>query len=418
MNQSSSPPKAKKRILFLTPQFPYPPNQGTTIRNYNLIRRVARYHDVDLCTFATTEEMETWRDTPVAQFCRRVYMVPMPGPRSLWARLWSTLFSPWPDMALRLASSAMHDRVRALLAENAYDVVQVEGIEMARYAVGWAGDGKPLRRIFDDHNVEYLLQKRAFWTDLRRPGRWSGALYSLWQWRKLRRYEAAVGRQHDAILAVSAADGDVLAQLLPGRRLQVVPNGVDLTFYADFATAEGERAVRMPAQSVVFTGKMDYRPKVDGVLWFVHRVWPLIRSAHPEAQFFIVGQKPHPRLTTLTNVPGTIITGWVPDVRPYIAGATVYVVPLRVGGGTRLKVLEAMAMRRAIVATPLGAEGYPVRHGQELHLAASAADFAAAVADLLDHPEARRRLGEAGFRFVAERYDWERIVQRLLPLYE
>ncbi len=417
MNQQLPLPKVKKRILFLTPQFPFPPNQGTTIRNYNLIRRVAHYHEVDLCTFATADDLKMLPSTPVTQFCRHVYTVPMPSTRSVFPRLRSTCLSPWPDMALRLASPAMHHCLQTLFAEQRYDIVQVEGIEMAPYTADIHGAGQPVLRIFDDHNVEFLLQKRAFLTDLRRMSRWPGALYSLLQWQKLRRYEASVGRQHDIVLAVSAADGDELAKIFPSRRVQVIPNGVDLSFYADYVLDKDEQAVYIPAQSIVFTGKMDYRPNVDGVLWFVNSVWPLVRADQPEAQFYIVGQKPHPRLLPLAKVPGIVITGRVPDVRPYIAGAAVYVVPLRVGGGTRLKVLEAMAMHRAVVATPLGAEGYPVRHREELRLAASAADFAAAVSDLLDHPEARKRLGANGFRFVSERYGWDRIVQQLLPLY-
>lgn len=407
---------SRKHILFLTPQFPYPPNQGTTIRNFNLIKRVARDYHVDLCTFANAEEAATLATTPIATACRHVHTVPLPQPRPLKIRLWTTLSSPWPDMALRLASPAMHDCLHHLMTENRYDIVQIEGIEMAHYAFDLPR-GNAIW-VFDDHNAEYLLQKRAFLTDIRRPERLPAAIYSLIQWRKLRRYEQQVCKRHDRVIAVSEADKAALQHISPNKPICVIPNGVDIAYYGQYRLESALKAPHLPTLSLVFTGKMDYRPNVDGVLWFVKRVWPAIRAKHPRAQFYIVGQKPHRRLSELSNVSGVFVTGKVLDVRPYIAGATVYVVPLRIGGGTRLKVMEAMAMRKAIIATPLGAEGFPVAENQQLRLASSPRAFANAVIDLIERPEERQRLGENGYRFVVEQYDWNQIVRRLLSIYE
>jgi len=267
--------------------------------------------------------------------------------------------------------------------------------------------------IFDDFNCEFLLQKRAFLTDLRHPARWHGALYSLVQWRRLRWYEAEICRRADCVIAVSEADAAALRSLVLDLRPTVVPNGVDVSAYDPrIPPAPG-----MGKNALVFTGKMDFRPNVDAVLWFAEEVLPRIRGQVPDARFWVVGQRPHPRLAALRKDPAITLTGYVEDTRPYIAGATVYVAPLRIGGGTRLKLLEAMAMERAVVSTRLGAEGYEVRDGRELLLADDAEAFAAAVVSLLRDPARRTTIGRAARRFVEDHYDWSVLAPRVEALY-
>jgi glycosyltransferase involved in cell wall biosynthesis len=162
---------------------------------------------------------------------------------------------------------------------------------------------------------------------------------------------------------------------------------------------------------------MDFRPNVDAVLWFWKEVWPRVQAEVPDVRFTIVGQRPHRRLEPLREDRSVTLTGWVQDVRPYIADATVYVAPLRMGGGTRLKLLEAMAMRKAVVATSLGAEGYPITDERELILADTPAGFAQAVVALLNSPTRRARLGQSARTFVEQRYDWRVIVPRMEQMY-
>jgi glycosyltransferase involved in cell wall biosynthesis len=169
---------------------------------------------------------------------------------------------------------------------------------------------------------------------------------------------------------------------------------------------------------LVFVGKMDFRPNIDGVLWFAQEVLPLIRQQAPAVRFWVVGKDPHPRLKPLAEDPAIELTGWVEDVRPYIAGAAVYVVPLRIGGGTRLKVLEAMAMEKAIVSTTLGCEGFNLVPDQELVTADTPGDLAAAVLALLRDPDRRDRLGRAARRFAGSRYDWRIVVPQLERAFE
>jgi glycosyltransferase involved in cell wall biosynthesis len=296
--------------------------------------------------------------------------------------------------------------------------VQIEGIELAPYLdvidEAWPTSERADRPlvVFDDHNCEYLLQERTFLTDLYSPTRWPAAAYSFVQWRRLRRYEAQVCRRADRVLAVSQADARALRTLVPGLDVTVVPNGIDTRVYQP-ATVGPEAASR----SIVFTGTMDFRPNVDAVLWFAKEVWPLIRVEVSDVSFYVVGQRPHRRLDALREDQGVTLTGWVEDVRPYIADAAVYVAPLRMGGGTRLKLLEAMAMGKPVVATSLGAEGYPITDGRELILADSPAAFAQAVVSLLNSPARRVELGQTARAFVERRYDWRVIVPYIEQVY-
>lgn len=416
------------RILFLTPQLPYPPWQGTTIRNFNLIAQLGARHEVHLLTFVEGER-QLAEAIPLRERCASIRAVVAPQ-RRLAVRLRDLLLTPHPDMTLRLRSTNFQRALGEFVSRHAFDVIQVEGIELAQYALWLRGHpspglpplppplsaGCPPLLVFDDHNAEYVLQQRAFETDLRRPGRWIGAAYSFVQWRRLRRYEARVCRAADRVVAVSGADRDALRALAPGLNAAVVPNAVDVAHYTGYQPDPAELP-SMGDQALVFVGKMDFRPNVDAVLWFADDIWPLIRREVPNARLYIVGLKPHRRLRPLADRPGISITGGVPDVRAYLAPAAVVVVPLRMGGGTRFKALEAMAMRKAVVSTAVGAEGLGATPGRELLVADAPADFAQTAVALLRDPARRAALGQAACEFVAARFDWATIVPRLEAVY-
>jgi sugar transferase (PEP-CTERM/EpsH1 system associated) len=399
------------KILFLTPQLPYPPQKGTALRNWGLISGLAARHEVAALSFLDPAQSPEPADL-LTSTCR--IEVVNPPPRTLRDRLRDMLTTRQPDMALRLASDAYARRLADWLARESFGVVHVEGIELAPYlGVIEAARPRPLV-VFDDHNCEYLLQQRVFLTDLRTPARWPGAAYSFVQWRRLRRYEAQVCRRADRVLAVSEADAAALQRLVPGLDVVVIPNGIDTRVYRpEIPNAK----TQIPKEKLVFTGTMDFRPNVDAVLWFAREVLPRIQKEVPEVSFVIVGQRPHRRLDVLRDDPAVTLTGLVEDTRPYIADAAVYVVPLRMGGGTRFKLLEAMAMGRPVVSTRLGAEGFPVTHGRELLLADTPADFATAVTALVRSRERRAELVRAGRAFVERRYDWRAIVPRVEAVY-
>ena len=418
---SSRSPDLSYALLVLTSQLPYPPHQGATIRSYNLIRQLARNAHIDLLSFVNNRE-ELAGAGPLRELCRRLDVEPTPR-RSLVQRALTTLFSPQPDMALRVAAPAFHAKLDSYLHGGNYDAILCISIEMGPYlehAASWrqtlpAGATRP-RLIFDDLNAEYLLQQRAFETDRRQlnhPRRWAGAFYSLIQWQKLRRFEARLCRLADDVVAVSEADALALQRIAPGVRVTVVPNGVDLERYQS-APATFDCCA---SPSLIFTGTMDFRPNVDAVIWFADEVLPLIRREAPEVTFVVVGRDPHPSVCALQDRAGIVVTGAVPDDLPYFRDATVYVVPLRVGGGTRLKVLAAMAMEKGIVSTSLGCEGLGVEHGREVLIADTPADFAVQTLALLKDPARRESLGRAARQFVAARYGWPALAPRLERLY-
>jgi sugar transferase (PEP-CTERM/EpsH1 system associated) len=403
---------ARRRILFLTPQLPYPPEQGTAIRNYNLIQQVARRHDVALLSFTERPDALPGR---LADLCHPLRVVPAPA-RSMRARLRTLLTTREPDMAHRLRSEAFASELRTLLTHETFDIVQVEGLELAPYALmilDWFAEGAP-RIILDDHNAEYVLQRRAFATDARTPRRWPSALYSLVQWRRLERFEGQTCRKVGAVVSVSEADAQALRRWVAIQDLLVVPNGVDVQLYRP---GLGD-SIPLHHPALVFTGKMDFRPNVDAVLWFHSQVWPRVRQAVPDAHWYVVGKNPHARLAPLRADDAITVTGYVEDILPYFGGADVYIVPLRIGGGTRLKVLEALAAGLPIVSTSLGCEGLGIQTGQHALLADSAEEFAQALITLLGDTARRHALGQAARRFALEHYDWAALAPRLEALYE
>jgi sugar transferase (PEP-CTERM/EpsH1 system associated) len=397
------------RLLLLTPQRPYPPHQGTTLRNFNLIKELSQRHTVSVLTFLEPDQSPV-DPGPLPDMCEWVETLPVPR-RSTDLRLRQMLTTARPDMSLRLWSPQLAARLAARLAEEPFEVVEIEGIEMAPYlSIIEVAQPRPLI-VYDAHNAEWILQKRAFEADIKNPARWPAAAYSWVQWHRLRRYEADLLRRVDYTIAMSAPDEAALRQVAPDAPIIIIPNGVDLTAYGHFTGQP------IP-YDLLFTGKMDFRPNVDAMLWFGRRVWPLILARRPGTTWAIVGQRPHPRLDGLRHLPGLTITGAVPDVRPFLAGATVYIAPLRVGGGTRLKLVEAMAMGKPIVATTVGAEGFPIVNGQELVLADTPETFANEVLDLLDNPARGEQLAAAGQAFARANYGWDSLVPQLERVYK
>jgi glycosyltransferase involved in cell wall biosynthesis len=298
----------------------------------------------------------------------------------------------------------------------------VEGIELAQYGMEVAGrkQGRQPALVFDNHNCEYLLQQRNAANDLRLPLRWPAAAYSIVQWQKLRRYETMILNSADATVAVSEADQQAMQRIAPAASITVVSNGIDLDAYQP-GVPSLDTYINAGKPMLVFTGKMDYRPNIDAALWFARQVLPLVVAQEPGACLQLVGMNPHARLDNLRNNPNVEITGAVADTRPYIGAAAVYVIPMRIGGGTRFKALEAMASGKAIVSTSLGIEGIPVRSEREMLLADTPEAFASAIlrliTDLRTGASLQKQLGMQARRFVEQHYGWPTIIPQLDKVY-
>ncbi|MGQ9904392.1 MAG: glycosyltransferase [Anaerolineae bacterium] len=409
------------RLLFLTPQLPFPPRQGTALRNWGLISGLASRHEVWLLSFdesLAAGETRALADMPaeVRQVCAEARALPVPR-RTTRQRLRTLLTSSLPDMAWRLWSPAFAAWFEQWTRAQTFDIIQIEGIELARYVLQSSIVHRQSSIVFDDHNCEHLLQRRAFEADLRNPRRWHAAAYSFVNWQRLIEFERRIARAAHATLCVSPQDAEAIGRLGLDIRPQVIFNGIDVESYNASITGQ-EAPAQTSGPTLVFTGKMDFRWNVDAALWFAGDVLPLVRRHVPDAQFMIVGQTPHPRLDPLRANPHITLTGAVADTRPFIQQADVYVAPLLVGSGTRFKLLEAMAMQRAIVTTSRGCEGFEVTSGHELIIADTAEEFARAVVALLRDPARRAEMGRRARDFVAARYDWRAIIPRLESVYE
>lgn len=388
------------RILFVTPQLPHPTQGGAAIRNWHLIRAARDAgHDACVVTFGASNERPCLENTTI---------VAAPQPRRVPHRVRDMIFRREPDLALRLGADALAERAIALHQTEPFDLIQVEGLEMWRSV-----SAINVPTMYDAHNAETTLQQQmaaVAWHERDVPR----GLYSALQSRKLRRYEASVMRHSAITIAVSETDAAALHALAPEAEIAVVPIGVDTHYYAPNVIA------KQPTErsDVVFTGTLDYRANRDAASWFCTRIWPIVRARKPNARLAIVGRNPPEELLTLNGNDGIIVTGAVPDDRPSMAGAGVYVLPIRFGAGVRVKLLNAMSMGCAIVATPAACEGIAIEDGTHLSIAAAEPEpFAASVIALLDDAERGLRYGAAARSLMQTTYDWSVVTPKLLAVY-
>lgn len=393
------------KLLFLLPSVPDPPDAGARLRNLGLLRLAARSHTVDAIAFGTTAE-----GPRLAALARRARVLPPPPTRGRITRVLHLVGSPHPDMAERLWAPSFQHCLADMLAHERYDAVQAEGIEMARYLDGV--DGRPAR-VYDAHNAEFALQRRAAeWAWRRR--RLGAAAYSRVQRERLARFEARIVRAADLTLAVSAPDAGELNRLGDPNRVAVVPNGIDVASFPFTAPTAGDE----PA--LLFLGKLDYRPNAEALKWFLDAVLPRLHQMLPAARLFAVGHNPPSWLVRAGQADDRIaVTGGVVDERPYLARAGGLVLPVWFGGGSRLKALVAFASGVPVVSSPLGMTGLDVSPGRDFLQVdePDAAAWARALAALLSDLATRERIAANARALVERRYDWSAIAPSLEAAY-
>ena len=396
------------KILLLTPDIPYPSQSGAAIRNWGVIRGLVEAgHELSLLSFRDGQ-LDS-RSEALRDHCGEVISLPLPG-RSKLSRLGALLASGRADMEARLACADFSSQLRRLLGENSFDIIQFSGLELGGYLdVIKRGRGSA-KLVYDALNAEADLQRVIAGVDSRQPRRWPAMLYSLAQTRRLRAFEARICRGVDAVIAVSNEDRRLLRQYA-GAPITVMANGIHTADYAP----HGKRGRN--SRLVVFTGKMDYRPNVDAIEWFCAEILPLIRRRRPAFQLTVVGRNPHARLQKLAAAGDIQLTGWVDSVLPTLHEAALYLVPLRMGSGTRLKLLQAMAAGCPLISTSIGAAGINAQTRRGILIADEAQDFAAAVMRLLADDDERGRMSELARQQVGEHYDWHALMPTLLQVY-
>jgi sugar transferase (PEP-CTERM/EpsH1 system associated) len=393
-------------VLMVTLNVPSP-SWGAGTRNDQVLRALAAHHDVTLV--ALTEDLAAAeRDAAeLRPLTREIQLIPLPGRRSTrrlrqavaLARRESYRLTTCCPPALK---SALDERFQ----RQQYDAIVFESSLVAGYT-----PPPGVRVVLDQHNIEHELVWRTYQHETAPLRRWFNRL----EYGPLRSGEIERCRAADVVLVPSERERCQLLKLMPAPPILVAPNGVDLSAFTQDVTAV---PITEASNSVIFTGTMAYHPNVQGVLHFARECWPLVRARVPEATWQIVGRQPPPEVQRLAHLPGVTVTGTVPAVQPYLARASVAIAPLLIGGGTRLKILEALAMGKAVVTTSLGCEGLELVSDQHAIIRDDPLDFAKAVVTLLREPALRVRLGTAGRALIAERYSWDRCLAPLLTSVE
>lgn len=387
------------KILWVKAGGLVPPDTGGKIRSYNILRELARQHSVTFFSFYAAHAGDTHPN--LKDIFENVVCIPLrlPAPKSAaeTRNYVRGLFSTEPYSITKYCVPEVRHRLRALLQQETFDVILCDFL-VAAGVIPW---DCPTPKILFTHNVEAAIWRRHY--EVTRNPVWKAI--SWLEWRKMEAAERRYLRLADRVLAVSETDRAVFASFLDPGKLTVIPTGVDVDY---FQPMPGEEV----ANSLVFTGSMDWLPNEDGILYFVETILPLIKQQCPDVHLEVVGRSPSRTLQSLAEREKNVrLTGWVEDIRPFLARDAVCIVPLRIGGGTRLKIFEAMAMGKAVVSTSIGAEGLPVRHGEDILLADTPADFASSVLSLLRDANQRARLGTAARALVQEKYSWPKVAE-------
>ncbi len=387
------------KILWVKAGGLVPPDTGGKIRSFNILRELARRHSVTFFSFYAAHDHDVHPE--LKEVFEQVVCMPLqlPAPKSVaeMRDYGIRLLSSQPYSITKYCLPEVRRRVQAQLKQESYDVILCDFI-FAAGVVPWDWPGP---KVLFTHNVEAAIWRRHYEVA-------SSPIWKAISWREWRKMEAAERRYlhlADRVLTVSDTDRDSFASFLDPSKITVIPTGVDVDYFQPMTAEE-------TPNSLVFTGSMDWLPNEDAIFYFVDAILPLIKQQCPEVSLEVVGRSPSRKLQALAERERCVrLTGWVEDIRPFVARGSICIVPLRIGGGTRLKIFEAMAMSKAVVSTSVGAEGLPVQAGDNILLADTPRNFADSVISLLRDPEERKRMGASARVLVQENYSWPRVAE-------
>jgi len=396
------------RILWLKTELLHPVDKGGKIRTYNMLKALKRDHHITYLTLGDRAADKNARELS-SEYCHELVLIPHHQREKFttgfYVELVLNLASDLPYAIKKYESPEMRRMVAQEVARGAYDVVVCDFLAPA---VNVPRDLNCATVLFQ-HNVEAMIWKRHHEVQTNAAKK----AYLFRQWRKMVEFEAAACPRFDCVVAVSREDREMMEREYHVKNVYDVPTGVD----TDFFRPSGERK-RQP-HNLVFTGSMDWLPNEDAIRYFTEQIMPRIRQSMPDVTLTVVGRDPYPGLVELSKRDSSVmVTGRVEDVRPYMDEAAVYIVPLRIGGGTRLKIYEAMAMEKAIVSTSIGAEGLPVSNGSEIVLADDPESFAEATVKLLQNEDMAHEIGQRAAAKVRREFGWDIVADSFAAICE
>jgi polysaccharide biosynthesis protein PslH len=398
-----------KRLLWFSHFIPYPPKGGAHQRSFNLLRHASRSYEVALVAFnllgQSPERLAGWRNE-LKKYCADVEFWEMPirwKSARWWARLVTSPFDRAPYGCRSFWSPELDLRWRATLRRNEGALVHFDSIDLALFA----GAAPGFRKVLNHHNCESAMAERR----AAKEHNLLKKVYLQSQARKLARLESAICPAFNVNLAVSRTDLEALQSRSPEAHFHTVENGTDTEYFAPLASEE------VP-NSVIFAASLNWYPNISAVRFFVEQVWPLVKERHPGAQFYVAGMAPAEALLRWLEQDSSIVVISDPeDIRPWIARAAVFVCPMLDGGGTKLKILDAMAMRKPVVSTSVGCEGLEVKNGESILIGDAARDLAKMISLALESRLLSERMGAAAQALIEKRYSWEIIGRSLKEAY-
>ncbi|MFZ0063006.1 MAG: glycosyltransferase [Pyrinomonadaceae bacterium] len=395
-------------IVWLKTELLHPVDKGGKIRSYNMLKELKRSCHITYLTLDDGTADANARDL-ATEYCHELICIPHRRREKFTAgfyfELMVNLTSPLPYAIKKYESQAMRREIMTRVADRRFDVLVCDFLAPAVNVPF----GLNCASVLFQHNVEAMIWKRHYEVQTNAAKK----AYLFRQWQKMRAFEAKMCPRFDSVIAVSRGDREMMQQEYGVESVYDVPTGVDVAFFLPTG-----RRKRQP-YNLVFTGSMDWLPNEDAIRYFTEQIMPRIKQGIPGVTLTVVGRDPYPTLVELSKRdPSIIVTGRVDDVRPFIEEAAVYIVPMRIGGGTRLKIYEAMAMEKPIVSTSIGAEGLPVVTGQDILLADTPESFAEAVIKLLREESFAAEMGQRAAAKVREKFGWDSVAESFAAICE
>lgn len=379
------------RILILSPTVPAPPNNGTKIRIYNMIKSFSKGNEITFVGLVH-EKLEYNYLYELKKYCKEVYIYPRK--KSKRSAIIRSFFSIHPYRTIRFENEDLRKKIEQLMEKKKFDLIWVNFLNMVNY-LRWPMNSLV---VLDQHNADELMWKKYF-----RHGDILQKIFAWWNIKKLRNSYQKYVDFLDVILSVSKGDADFTRGITTKNiKIWVVPNGVDISYFKPRKKIQKENII-------LFCGSMDVTMNIDAVFWITNEIFPLIKNSIPNAKFWIVGRSPSKKIKKLEKMDGVKVTGTVKDVRPYYDQAKVFIAPFKLGGGTKLKVLEAMSMELPVVSTSVGCQGIDIENGKHALIEKNTEMLAERIIQLLDDVKLRHEIAKNGKKLVEERYSWNQI---------